>query len=294
MRALITGGGGFVGTHLHNYLESCGDQVTVSDLEVDITDAEATFNLVEAIAPEAIYHLAALSHVGESWDKPATVLSVNVIGTANVLAAARRNNVERVLFTSSADVYGSVMAAELPLTELATVAPTNPYAASKAAAEIVCLQAWRSFGQGVIIARPFNHIGPGQSSRFAVPGLAERISKAKRDGKQDLTVGNLDARRDFTDVRDIVVGYRALVEGARPGEIYNLCSGRDVSLAEVLALLQELAGTDLQLVTDPELLRPVDTPVLRGSAEKIQASVAWQPRLDLESSLRDVIAEFGG
>jgi GDP-4-dehydro-6-deoxy-D-mannose reductase len=292
MRALITGGAGFVGAHLRANLEAAGDDVVTTDLETDITDENAIAKLVAKVSPEAIYHLAALSHVGESWDHPSAVLNVNVIGTANVLAAARRAGVARVLIASSADVYGAVAASDLPLSEACVVAPTNPYAASKAAAEIMSLQAWRSFGQGVIIARPFNHIGPGQSTRFAVPGLAARIVEATRSGSKTLSVGNLEARRDFSDVRDIVAGYRALVERGTPGEIYNLCSGRDVSMAEIVELLQEVVGTQLELITDPTLLRPLDTPVLRGDLHKIASSVGWQPRIDLVDSLSDVVAEL--
>ena len=292
MRALITGGSGFVGAHLRHHLEASGDVVSITDIETDITDADAIATAVAEHAPDAIYHLAALSHVGESWDNPSSVLSVNVIGTANVLAAARRAGVERVLVTSSADVYGSVDASMLPLSETSPVAPVNPYAASKAAAEVMCMQAWRSFGQGVIIARPFNHIGPGQSTRFAVPGLASRILEARVEGAASLLVGNLAAQRDFTDVRDIVAGYRALVVGGTPGEVYNLCSGTAVSLADIVATLQAIIGTNLELQTDAGLLRPVDTPVLKGDARKIQASVGWRPRLDLETSLRDIVASL--
>ena len=292
MRALITGGAGFVGAHLRAHLETMGDEVIVTDLEVDITDAHAIAKVVASTAPNAIYHLAAMSHVGESWDTPSTVLSVNVIGTANVLAAARRAEVERVLITSSADVYGAVTKEQLPLTEDAALAPANPYAASKAAAEIIALQAWRSFEQGVIIARPFNHIGPGQSPRFAVAGLAARLVEAKRTGAGTLSVGNLAARRDFTDVRDIVTGYRTLIETGTPGEIYNLCSGHDVSLAEIVERLQVVVGTHVELTTDPELLRPLDTPVLRGDASKIHDALGWRPTIDLAQSLSDIVAEF--
>jgi GDP-4-dehydro-6-deoxy-D-mannose reductase len=269
-----------------------GDEVIVTDLEVDITDAQAIAKVVASTAPNAIYHLAAMSHVGESWDTHSTVLSVNVIGTANVLAAARRAEVERVLITSSADVYGAVTKEQLPLTEDAALAPANPYAASKAAAEIIALQAWRSFEQGVIIARPFNHIGPGQSPRFAVAGLAARLVEAKRTGAGTLSVGNLSARRDFTDVRDIVTGYRTVIETGTPGEIYNLCSGHDVSLAEIVERLQVVVGTHVELTTDPELLRPLDTPVLRGDASKIHDALGWRPTIDLAQSLSDIVAEF--
>ena len=172
----------------------------------------------------------------------------------------------RVLVVSSAEVYGVVAPEQLPLGEDTPTAPASPYAASKLAAEVVALQAWRGYGQPVIVVRPFNHIGPGQSPNFFVPALAKRIVEARRSGAASLRVGTLTTRRDFTDVRDVVAAYRLLIEKGAPGEVYNVCSGRDVAMSEVAAQLLELAGTDLALETDPALVRPVDVPVLRGDA----------------------------
>ncbi len=136
----------------------------------------------------------------------------------------------------------------------------------------MALQAWRGYGQPVIVVRPFNHIGPGQSPNFFVPALAKRIVEARRSGNRTLRVGTLTTRRDFTDVRDVVAAYRLLVAHGTPGEVYNVCSGRDVAMSEVAALLLELAQADLSLQTDPELVRPVDVPVLRGDAGRLQAA----------------------
>ena len=157
---------------------------------------------------------------------------------------------------SSAEVYGVVTPEQLPLGEDTPTAPASPYAASKLAAEAVALQAWRGYGQPVIVVRPFNHIGPGQSPNFFVPALAKRIVEARRSGARSLPVGTLTTRRDFTDVRDVVAAYRLLVEHGVPGEVYNVCSGRDVAMSEVAAQLLALAGADLTLETDPELVRP--------------------------------------
>ena len=293
VRALITGGQGFVGRHLEAMLRSEGDEVVAIDLETDVTDAYAVAAAVAAAAPDAIYHLAALSHVGDSWSDPGKVLSVNVIGTANVLAAARQlDTVPSTLFISSAEVYGIVAEQALPLSEAQPVAPASPYAASKAAAEQVVLQASRGFGQRVIIARPFNHIGPGQAPSFAVSALAKRIVEATATGRSELAVGTLTTRRDFTDVRDVVRSYRLLVEQGESGEIYNVCSGVDVSIAEVAEQLMRLAGAELELVTDPALVRPVDVPVLRGSAAKLEATTGWRPRISLAATLQDVLDSF--
>ncbi|MEI8052001.1 MAG: GDP-mannose 4,6-dehydratase [Actinomycetes bacterium] len=294
MRALITGGRGFVGRHLEDHLVSKGDEVSIIDLETDVTDADAVTAAVVAAQPEVIYHLAALAHVGDSWSAPAHVLSVNVIGTANVLAAARQlEHACLVLVVSSAEVYGIVGPDDLPLSETAEVKPASPYAASKAAAEQVALQATRGFGQKVIVARPFNHVGPGQAPTFAVPALAKRIVDAVAAGSRSLPVGTLSTRRDFTDVRDVVAAYRLLVVSGRSGEIYNVCSGHDVEIAEVAASLLRLAETSLELATDPSLVRPVDVPVLRGDSSKLTAETGWAPTIDLETTLRDVLESFG-
>jgi GDP-4-dehydro-6-deoxy-D-mannose reductase len=293
MRALITGGKGFVGQWLAAHLKDRGDDVAVIDLETDVADGAAVRRVMADVAPEAVYHLAAMTHVGESWENPSQVLRVNVLGTAEILAAARSLETSpRVLVVSSAEVYGIVTPAQLPLSEDTPVQPASPYAASKLAAEAVALQAWRGFGQPVIVVRPFNHIGPGQSPNFFVPALAKRIVEARRSGTRSLPVGNLTTRRDFTDVRDVVAAYGLLIERGEPGAIYNVCSGRDVAMSDVAGQLLELAGADLTLETDPDLLRPVDVPVLRGSAALLRAATGWEPQIPLATTLADVLTSW--
>jgi GDP-4-dehydro-6-deoxy-D-mannose reductase len=221
------------------------------------------------------------------------VLRVNVLGTAEILAAARALPVSpRVLVVSSAEVYGVVDPDRLPLDEDTPTAPASPYAASKLAAEAVALQAWRGYGQPVIVVRPFNHIGPGQSPNFFVSALAKRIVEARRSGAESLRVGTLTTRRDFTDVRDVVAAYRLLIEKGSAGGIYNVCSGIDIAMSEVAALLLELAGADLRLETDPALVRPVDVPVLRGDAGRLRDTAGWQPVIPLATTLADVLASW--
>ena len=294
MRALITGGRGFVGTWLADHLRACGDEVVAVDAEVDVTDPAAVDAAVADARPDAVYHLAALAHVGDSWRDPLRVLEVNVLGTAAVLAAARRHDEgTRVLVTSSAEVYGPVAGEEeLPLAEGREPAPLTPYAASKLAAEAVAGQAVRGHGQPVIVVRPFNHVGPGQSPNFAVPALARRVVEAQRDGAGAIPVGNLSARRDLTDVRDVVRAYRLLIERGTPGRVYNVCSGRDVAIEEVARRLVALAGASLEFVPDPELFRPVEVPVLRGDPTRIEADTGWSPEIPLESTLADVLGEW--
>jgi len=290
VRALITGGRGFVGNWLAAHLRDRGDDVVAIDLETDVADQAALDPVVADAAPDAIYHLAARTHVGESWQHPAEVLRVNVLGTAAVLASARQLPTSpTVLVVSSAEVYGVVAPADLPLTEGSAVAPATPYAASKAAAEQVALQAWRGYGQPVVLVRPFNHVGPAQAPTFAVSAMAKRIVDARRAGATEMAVGTLTSRRDFTDVRDVVQAYRLLVERGVPGTVYNVCSGHDVPISEIADRLLALAGADIRLVTDPDLVRPVDVPVLRGDPTLLEAATGWKPAIPLEDTLRDVL-----
>jgi GDP-4-dehydro-6-deoxy-D-mannose reductase len=291
VRALITGGRGFVGSWLSEHLAEQGDEVVAIDQEIEVTDPAALGPAVAEAAPDAVYHLAALSHVGQSWEAPAEVLRVNVLGTSMVLGAARAAGTDPVVVViSSAEVYGTVSPSDLPITEDRPPAPATPYAASKAAAEQVALQAWRGYGQRVVVVRPFNHIGPRQSSNFAVAALARRIVEARRAGAKEIKVGTLTTRRDFTDVRDVVRSYRLLATQGRPGTVYNVCSGHDVSVGEVAERLLALSGADLGLTTDPELVRPVDVPVLRGDGHLIEQHTGWKPELALDDTLADVLA----
>jgi GDP-4-dehydro-6-deoxy-D-mannose reductase len=293
MRALITGGKGFVGQWLAAHLKDHGDEVAVIDIETNVADGAAVRRVMADVEPDAIYHLAAMTHVGESWEHPSQVLRVNVLGTAETLAAARTLPAgPRVLVVSSAEVYGVVDPDQLPLNEDAPTVPASPYAASKLAAEAVALQAWRGYGQPVIVVRPFNHIGPGQSPNFFVPALAKRIVEARRAGADSLRVGTLTTRRDFTDVRDVVAAYRLLIEKGSSGDVYNVCSGTDIAMAEVAALLLELAGADLRLETDADLVRPVDVPVLRGDAQRLRDTTGWRPVVPLATTLADVLTSW--
>lgn len=291
MRALITGGGGFVGRWLADHLRLQGDDVVAIDKEVDVTDPDALLSALSDAAPHAVYHLAALTHVGRSWDDPVAVLEVNVVGTGALLAAARRCGTDpRVLVVSSAEVYGAVTdPSQLPLDESSPPAPLTPYAASKLAAEVLAQQAVRGHGQHVVVVRPFNHIGPGQSDQFVVSALAKRIADAAASGASSIPVGNLTARRDFTDVRDVVRAYRLLVEAGTPGTVYNVCSGRAVSVAEIAAGLLERSDVDLRLESDPSLMRPVEVPVLVGDPGRLEEATGWKPEIPLEETLADVL-----
>ncbi|HEX4979161.1 MAG TPA: GDP-mannose 4,6-dehydratase [Acidimicrobiales bacterium] len=290
MRALVTGGRGFVGRWLCARLEACGDTVLATGEEADVTDPAKLWPAVEGFSPDAIYHLAGQAHVGRSWDDPAGTYRVNLLGTVHVLDAARRlPTAPRVLVVSSAEVYGRVGPDELPISEEAAPRPSSPYAASKYAAEIAARQAFDGYGVPAVVARPFNHIGPGQSPAFVVSALAKRIVAAERAGGTRLEMGNATPRRDLADVRDVVRAYRLLVERGEPGEAYNVATGRDVMIGDLARRLIELSGADLELVTDAVELRPVDVPVLRGDPTKLRRVTGWSPEIDLDRTLREVL-----
>ncbi len=295
MKVLVTGATGFVGRHLVAHLQACSDDVTGTDLlhdNVDICDPGAVEALVRRVRPEAIYHLAGWADVGGSWAAPARAFRVNAEGTLNVLTAATELGVERVLSVSSADVYGKVSEAELPLTENSPLRPVSPYAASKVAADYLGLQAWLGRGLPVLRVRAFNHLGPGQTDKFVASALASRIARAEVEGTGVVTVGNLSARRDFTDVRDVVRAYRLLVERGEPGEVYNVCSGTDVSVGELADQLRAMAQQPITFETDPELLRPVDVPVLRGDHSRLTAATGWVPEIPLAQTLADLLDDW--
>ena len=290
MRALVTGANGFVGLHLVAHLASCGDEVVESD--ADVLNRDAIIATVTEARPEVVYHLAAQADVGGSWDSPVETLRVNVEGTLNVCDAARLAGAQRVLGITSADVYGNVDQSgpeSPPLDETAPLRPLSPYAASKAAAEYIYLQAGLGHGLQVVLARSFNHLGPGQSDRFAASAIAGRIAANERSGNTTVSIGSLEARRDFTDVRDVVRAYRLLIEHGTPGDTYHVCSGSHRSIREVAEQLVGLAAFPMTLETDPRLLRPVDLKVLCGDNTKIRTRTGWEPQIPIEATLHDLL-----
>jgi GDP-4-dehydro-6-deoxy-D-mannose reductase len=293
VRAVITGGRGFVGQHLGAHLRAQGDDIALLDHRgndaVDITDADAVREWIGRIVPDVVYHLAARSHVGASWNDEDAVQRVNVGGTANVLAAASAAGGARIVVVGSAEEYGRIDPSEVPVRESAPLQPVSPYARSKVAAEELALAAQRDGTLDVICIRAFNHTGPGQSPTFLVPGLASRIAAAERAGTDHITVGNLESVRDYTDVRDVVRAYRLLAEGGEPGQVYNVCSGRGVSVADIAHGLLALSDRPMRLDVDPELVRPVDVPVLVGDATRLREATGWVPQIPLERTLADVL-----
>lgn len=301
MRAFVTGAGGFVGRHLVAALQSDGWNVLAAGgpaddgaaLRVDLADEAALHAALERAKPDVVFHLAAQSFVPESLRAPHETYATNVLGTARLFAAmrayaARAGAMPRLVFPSSAEVYGARDAASLPLLETLAPNPGNPYAASKAAAEAILLGEMHAFGGDVVIARAFNHIGPGQSESFAVAGFARGLARIAAGGDPVLLVGNLDAERDFLDVRDVVRAYTALAQRGQSGEIYNVCSGRAVAMRELLRGLITIAHTAVEVRADPERMRTSETPISFGANAKLVERTGWSPRIALAQSLRDI------
>lgn len=292
MRALVTGALGFVGTHLRAHLTSEGDEVIGIDRdEGDITQPDVIDRIIGATKPEVVYHLAGAADVGASWRDPVGTWNVNATATLHLLEAARTHGVRRVLVVSSADVYGMATPDDLPLNERSPVRPASPYAASKLAAEQLAMQAWLGHGLETILVRAFNHIGPGQRPDFVASAIATAIATNELTGASEVPTGNLSARRDFTDVRDVARAYRLLVATGEPGETYCVCSGVDIAIEELAQTLITMADVPMTIVADPARHRPIDLPVLRGDNAKLAAATGWEPQYRLPDTLADILAE---
>ncbi|NNE95764.1 MAG: NAD-dependent epimerase/dehydratase family protein [Acidimicrobiales bacterium] len=292
MRAIVTGASGFVGPYLVEHLGSQGDEVHGVDSTSgpDLLDPQGWHALFESVRPDVVYHLAGWADVGGSWDNPHAAFRVNAEGTMNVLLGARPIQGVRVILVSSADIYGTVTPTELPLTEDSPVKPRSPYGASKEAAEAIARQFNRGFGVDTVIARPFNHIGPGQTPKFAAAAFALKVAQCERDGGGTVTHGDLSPRRDFLDVRDVVRAYRLLAQHGTSGTTYNICSGKDTQVTDVLQMLIDEANVPIRTLTDPDLIRPIELAVHRGSYDRLAAATGWKPEINLRTTLADVLA----
>lgn len=292
MRALVTGSLGFAGTHLCAHLREQGDEVIGVDRDdADLARAGAAQRVLAAHRPEVVYHLAGAADVGASWRDPIGTWEANATATLYLLEAARSLGVRRVLVVSSADVYGVVREDELPLDEVSPLRPTSPYAASKLAAEQIARQAWLGHGLETVRVRAFNHIGPGQRPDFVASAIASAIAQNEQSGESEIPIGDLSPRRDFTDVRDVVRAYRLLMTSAEPGEVYCVCSGEAIAVQQLADTLVGMAELPMTLRTDPERLRPIDIPVLRGSNDRLRETTGWRPTIPMEQTLADLLEE---
>ncbi len=290
---LVTGLTGFVGSHLSQQAQA--SDLCLEGAPVDLRDPAAVLESVHVLQPQAVIHLAAQSSVAQSLDDADETFRVNFTGTLNLLRALRDTGFRgRMLFVGSGDMYGSVRQELLPVTEDVPLRPRNPYAVSKVAAEALCYQWSQSGPFEIVMARPFNHIGPGQSKQFAVADFASQVAAYRRStggaGVSQLRVGDITATRDFTDVRDIVRAYLALLASGVNGEPYNVCSGVERSLGDLIEALFEAGGVRMGIEVDPQRLRPSEQRRMLGSFAKLRAHTGWAPRIELTETLRDILA----
>jgi len=310
VRVLVTGYTGFVGSHLAEHLLDRGDcevfglfrwrsrrenvahlNDRVTLIEGDIADASAMRRALGISRPDWIFHLAAQSFVPTSWTSPGQTLDVNIQGQTNLFEAIRDlDHKPRIQIACSSEEYGLVYPDELPITEDNPLRPLSPYAVSKVTQDLMGFQYHRSYGLDIVRTRGFNHTGPRRGHVFVCSNFAHQVAGIEA-GLQDavIRVGNLEARRDFTDVRDMVRGYAASLEKGEPGQVYNICQGTDYSIQEVLDLLLNMANLEVRVEIDPDRMRPSDVPVLLGSAERFHKDTGWQPRIPFEQTLRDLL-----
>lgn len=304
MKFFITGIEGFVGHYLARHLLGCGHQaggcyfdkeasVDLQDFQLfhaDLRKAEQIEQALAGFSPDVVVHLAAQSSPALSFKNPQLTFEVNLIGTVNLLEAARKLNPKpRLLLVSSCEVYGPT-AGDKPISEGQPYNPISPYASSKVFQEMVCLQYQRTYGLETVVARPFPHTGPGQPPNFALPSFARQIAGIEKGQKApEMTVGNLSALRDLSDVRDIVRAYRLLAEKGRAGQVYNVCAGRTISIDEALQKMLKLSDIKIRVETDRNLLRPADVPVLWGDNSKIKSETGWAPKISIDDTLRELL-----
>jgi GDP-4-dehydro-6-deoxy-D-mannose reductase len=291
---LITGASGFAGRHLAAACAAAGDAVQAAppSARADLRDPAVARAVVAAAAPDVVYHLAARAHVGASWQDPQGTIEANLGMTVALLEAVRGCAPDAVVVVvGSGEQYGP--AAELPTTEHAPQRPQNPYAVSKAAADLAAGFYADAHGLRVVRARAYNHAGPGQAPRYAVAEFAQQVAKGLDAGADPIRVltGSPDTRRDYTDVRDVVRAYRLLAARGEPGA-WNVCSGVSRSARELVAALGEVAGVAVDHVVDPARVRAHEVPEIRGSAARLRADTGWEPEIPLARTLADALAGF--
>lgn len=305
MKALIIGGGGFVGNYLINHMyDDLGWEVAVTKTSkeelhnekaatynLDILDKDQIRQVLSAVRPDYIFHLAAQSSVALAWKNPTLTIDVNIKGSVNVLDVIRELDFEpRILLIGSGEEYGHIKAGESPIVEENLPRPGNIYAATKACQNMIGRIYADAYDMDVMMVRAFNHIGPNQAPMFVVADFCKQVAEIERGEKEPvILVGNLSARRDFTDVRDVVRAYAMLVAKGQKGETYNVGSGKAVAIEEVLNKILSLSTSDIKVEVDPERLRPVDVAEICADITKIHACTGWTPQISLEQTLKETL-----
>ena len=308
-KVLVTGATGFAGSYLAEHLlskryETIGTYI-VNDLtnvnsikdraefrKLDIANAKAVSSFVKEIKPDFIFHLAALTSPKKSFDDPQVTVTNNIIAEMNILNAVKENKLTntKTLIVSSADIYGMVSKNNLPIAENAPLMPLSPYSVSKIAQDFLGLQYFLAYKLKIIRVRPFNHIGPRQSSHFVVSSIAKKIAEIEKGiSGPILKVGNLEAKRDFTDVRDMVKAYLLLLEKGALGEVYNVGSGASYKINDILKMLLYLSKSKIKVEKDKSLFRPIDIPDLVCDSSKFRKVTGWKPEIKIERTLKDTL-----
>lgn len=309
MRALVTGASGFVGKHLIRQL------VREQDLEVlglglhlpgeagfssaanfdyqrcDVCEKDFFTYFIGTFRPDFVFHLAAQSSVSVSLKDPETTFKINFLSVLNLLEAVRKTGISPLIhIPCSSDEYGNVRPEELPIFETHPLKPESPYALSKVFQYYLGRHYFKHYGAKIITTRAFNHTGPGQNSNFVCSDLAKQIADIEKGLTEPvIQVGNLEAKRDFTDVRDVVRAYWSVLNKGEIGEVYNVCSGKAYAIKEVLDILLSFAKTAVKIKQDPEKARPSDIPILLGNNQKIYRTTGWKPEIPFEKTLEDVL-----
>lgn len=308
-RALITGVTGFAGSHLAEYLLKNNVEVfaiirwrsslenihhikgKIHTFDADVRDAHSMQYLMDQTSPDFVFHLAAQSFVPASWHAPAETLNTNIIGTTNLLEAVRRTNCDPVIhIAGSSEEYGSVYPDEIPIKEKNMLRPMSPYGVSKVAQDLLARQYHKSYGLRIIVTRAFNHTGPRRGEVFASSSFAKQIAEIEKGLKEPIVyVGNLEAQRDFSDVRDVVRGYWLATTSCEYGEVYNICSGKTRTLRSVLDLLLSMTDKEIEIRQDPQRMRPSDVNILVGDCSKFRERTHWQPEFSFEKTMDDLL-----
>lgn len=313
-KALITGITGFAGGYLADHLlkknqfEVSGTYVSDDGLKnlenkdslklykVNLLDEDATNKMIAYEKPEMIFHLAALTSAKLSFGSPRETFVNNVSAQINLLEAIKNNDLNntKILVVSSAEVYGLVSKEDLPIDEDTPLRPTNPYAVSKLSQDFLALQYHLSHKLNIVRVRPFNHVGPRQSPQFVIAAFAKRIAEIEKGKENVMKVGNLESKRDFTDVRDIVRAYLLALEKGESGEVYNLGSGESHRISEILDMMRGMSNDEINVENDPSLIRPSDDPELLCDFSKFANLTGWKPEIPIEKTLKDTLEYFRG
>lgn len=305
MKALIIGGNGFVGKHLVKHLKNDKhwdvyitkrgqnpiNTKVDGEFNLDILNKEEIKEVIKKVSPDYVFHLAAQSSVAVSWENPLLTVDVNIKGTINLLDAIRECEVSpRILIIGSGEEYGYILPDEIPIPENNLLRPGNIYAATKVAQNMISKVYTDAYKMDIVLVRAFNHIGPGQSPLFVVSDFCKQIVEIKKGIRKNIIkVGNLSAKRDFTDVRDVVKAYSLLIEKGKKGETYNVGSNKAIAIQDILNKIIKISGIEVKVIIDSEKLRPVDVPVIEADTRKIKSDIGWEKEIDIDKTIKDTI-----